>query len=494
MGVYCVIHKTVRIHAATLELDLAHLIAYQMPTETSKKVKESLKKVVMDCQSNDIELKLAYILLGVTCLFSFDTNSLPEAISFFDKVDFDLSKKFLLYEVADTEIVQSSTVEKVFGLLGLFFRGVALEEQGRKEDACEQYQVVNDFLFRYRQPQFTMTRAVRDFLCASLYRGALLLHQLGRPADSASLYRSFIAFHQVNLQSKQPTNHIIRLIRAIACYCDLLERHFRRTNYKTLCDDGHAQVSGRDLGQIWQPETVREDLLLCSMLLETIERPPLVARELEHLNLDANLLRRLARIGYLEGIIRYQKTRFQSTVSDASLYRTLFLSLYSSGRYEQAVLAAKTYICGHGNDVFTLLNIAQLYLMLPSKRKDAFYILDKLLDCESMEVSMQVPYFLLRSQYFLQMRLFTQAHQELMLVLQVDETNPRAHFMLAKAAAMEGNLAEAEAFIKKSLSVDSSSIDGWCLFALLKSAKRDYEGCLTICNSELANQIYRDVK
>ncbi len=494
MEVYILVHKAIRLHAATLELDLSHLIAYQMSPETSKKIKETLKKIVMECQSNDIELKLAYILLGIVCLFSFDANSLTEAISFFDKVDFDLTKKFLLFEVADTEIVQSSTIEKVFGLLGLFFRGVALEEQGRKEDACEQYQIVNDFLFRYRQPQFTMTRAPRDFLCASLYRGALLLQQMGQSVDSASLYRSFIAFHQVTLQSKQPNNAIIRLVRAISSYCDLLDRHFRRTNYKNLCDDGQAQVSGRDLAQIWQPETVREDLILCSMLLETIEKPALVIRELKSLDLEAHLLRRFARIGYLEGIVRFQKTRFQCSVSDSSLYRTLFLSLYASSRHEQAVLAAKMYITGHGNDVFTLLNIAQLYLMLPSKGNEAFYILDTLLDCEAMDVSFQVPYFLLRSQYLLQCHRLSQARQELHLVLQVDETNPKALFMLAKCAAEEGNLGEAEGFVKKSLSIDSSCIEAWCLFALLKSAKRDFEGCLTVCNSELANQIQRDIK
>jgi tetratricopeptide (TPR) repeat protein len=399
-----------------------------------------------------------------------------------------------LYEVSDTEIIQSNTIEKVFGLLGLFFRGVALEENGRKEDACEQYQIVNDFLFRYRLPQFSMTRAARDFLCASLYRGALLLQQMGHPIDSACLYRSFLAFHQVTLQKKQPNNAIIRLIRAISSYCDLLDRHFRRTNYKNLCDDGQAQVSGRDLAQIWQPETVREDLILCSMLLKTIEKPDLVVRELENLDLEAHLIRRFARIGYLEGIIRFQKTLFQSSVSNATLYRTLFLSLFASGRYEQAVLAAKMYTSGHGHDVFTLMTIAQLYLMLPSKHMEAFHILDTRLDCESMEVSMQVPYFLLRSQFLLLSHRLTQARQELQLVLQIDETSPKAHFLLAKCAAEEGKLGEAETFVKKSLSVDSSCIEAWCLFALLKSAKRDFEGCLTVCNSELSNQIQRDIK
>lgn len=111
-----------------------------------------------------------------------------------------------------------------------------------------------------------------------------------------------------------------------------------------------------------------------------------------------------------------------------------------------------------------------------------------------MDVTLQVPYFLLRSQYLMLTNRISAARRELQLVLQVDESNPKAHFLLAKCAAEEGNIAEAETEIKKSLSVDSSCIDAWCLFALLKSAKRDYEGCLTVCNSELSNQIYRDVK
>lgn len=374
MDMYVAIHRSIRLHAATMELDLSHLIAYQIPTETSRKIRETLKKVVMDCQSSDIELKLAYVLLGIVNLFSFEANSNLEALSYFDKVDFDLTKKFLLYEVAETEIMQSSTIEKVFGLLGLYFRGIALEEHGRKEDACDQYQIVNDFLFRYRQPQLTMARAARDFLCSSLYRGALLLQQLGHPCDSASIYRSFLAFHQVTPQQKQPVNSTVRLIRAMASYCDLLERHFRRTNYKNLCDDGQAQVSGRDLAQIWQPESVREDLILCSMLLEVIERTPLIANQLDGLNLDNMLLRRFARIGYLEGIVRVQKARFQNSVSDLSIYRTLFLSLYASGRFEQAILAARMYLQGHGDDIFTLLNIAQFYQMFPSKVRISYRI------------------------------------------------------------------------------------------------------------------------
>lgn len=512
---YVGIHRQIRLHAASLELDLSHLMAYQIKAETAKKIKDKLMKVLMmDHEGgSELELKLAYVLLGLLSLFSSSENpreSLNDSTTFFDKIDFDLTKKFLLYEQGDTEITQSSLIEKIFGILGLYFRGVGLELQGRKEDACDQYQVIVDFILRFRVQQFCQARSVFDFICAALYRSGSLLNQLAQFKDSASIFRSFLNFYQVNSNSSKNANATVRLLRALAQYMDLLDRKFRKYNFKTFCDEQHAIYNVRAAesreSSLWQAENVQEELILCCMLYESIEQSELVKKTLEDLRLEGNVLRRFARIGYLEGITRIQKSHFQTKVSNLAVYRNLFHSLMSSGKLDQAVLSGKMYLQGHGKDPFTLMLIAKLYLRLPSKLDEAFEIL-KGIDCEELEAGMQVPYFLLRGQYhLLKSRLQCQfelseceshlnlAESQFLLVLQVDPDNSDAHFYLSLAFTDLGQLEEAERWVKKSLSLDSSQIRAWNLFALLKSARKDYQSVLAICNTELSNMLERDLK
>lgn len=510
------IHRQIRLHAASLELDLSHLMAYQIKPDASKKLKDKLMKVLMmDIEGgSELELKLAYVLLGLLSLFSASESpkeSLSNSMTFFDKIDFDLTKKFLLYEQGDTEITQSSLIEKIFGILGLYFRGVGLELQGRKEDACDLYQVITDFIFRFRVQQFCQARSVFDFICAALYRSGCLLNQLAQFKDSASIFRSFLNFYQVNNHSLiSNTNATVRLLRALAQYMDLLDRKFRKYNFKTFCDEQHSiyNVRGAETrdSSMWQAENVQEELILCCMLYEGIEQGALVKQILEDLRLEGNVLRRFARIGYLEGITRIQKSHFQTKVSDLSIYRNLFHSLMSSGKLDQAVLSGKMYLQGHGKDPFTLMLIAKLYLRLPSKLDESFVILSGI-DCEALEAGMQVPYFILRGQYHLiksrfecqfelsefeaQLKL---AESQFLLVLQVDPDNAEAHFFLSLTSSDLGEFEEAERWIKKSLSLDSSQIRAWNLFALLKSANKDYQSVLNICNTELSNMMERDLK
>lgn len=512
---YVGIHRQARLHAASFELDLSHLMAYQIKIETVSKLTETLKKVLMNTDGSDLELKLAYVLLGMITLFSFQgKDSLTDSLAYFDKIDFDLSKKFLLYEQGDTEITQSSLIEKIFGIVGLYFRGIALELQGRKEDACEQYQIITDFLFRFRLLQFTQAKSVYDFICASLYRSGCLLNQLGQFRDSAAIFRSFLAFFQVNSvnQKRMPANSTVRLLRALSQYLDLLDRNFRRYNFKTFCDEnGQYQISGnhRDAGQLWHSENVQEELTLCSMLLKSIELTPgIVKQSFDELKVDINILRRFARIGYLEGISRIQKSNFQTEVVNLNIYRNLFHSFIAADKIEQAILSAKMYLQGHGTDPFTLLLISKLYISLPSKLDEAFIILDRHLDCEKLEIGMQIPYFLLRGQYLLikshqqtpfddgsaRKNFLERAEAEFQLVLQVDDRNGKALYFMSLIAAEMENYKLSERQVKRSLSMDSSQIGAWNLFALLKTTKKDYEAALNICNSELSNMIYKDMK
>ena len=518
MECYVGIHRQIRLHAASLELDLSHILAYQIKPEISLKLKEKLKKVLMmDVDGgSEFELKLSYVLLGLLGLFSFDggKESLNDSLAYFDKIDFDLSKKFLLYEQGDTEITQSSLIEKIFGILGLYFRGVALELQGRKDDACDQYQVITDFLFRFRVQQFTQSKSVHDFICAALYRSGCLLNQLAQFRESAAIFRSFLNFYQVNPQNqmRQPTNSTIRLLRALSQYLDLLDRKFRKYNFKTFCDE-QQPTNNNQAGNINSPttfrvENVQEEIILCCMLLESIEQNSLVKQILEDLRLETNVLRRFARIGYLEGITRIQKTRFQTSVANLNIYRNLFHSLMSAGKLDKAILTAEMYLQGNGKDPFTLLLISKLYLTLPSKIDESFKILNEI-NCENLDLGMQIPYFLLRGKYFLiksrkecsivkglKEDLLSKSNEEFKLVLQVDENNAEAHFYLSLLSCEGGNedIEEAEKHVKKSLSLDSSQIRAWNLFALIKSIKKDYEAVLSICNSELSNMIQKDLK
>lgn len=512
---YVGIHRQIRLHAASLELDLTHLLAYQIKPESCKKLKDKLMKVLMtDLEGgSELELKLAYVLLALLSLFSSSEEgpkeSLNDSMTFFDKIDFDLTKRFLLYEHGDTEITQSSLIEKIFGILGLYFRGVGLELQGRKEDACEQYQVIFEFIFRFRVQQFCQARSVFDFICAALYRSGSLLNQLAQFKESASIFRSFLNFYQVSSLSttSTTTNATVRLLRALAQYMDLLDRKFRKYNFKTFCDEQQSIYNVRSSDTItWQAENVQEELILCCMLYEGIEQSSLVKKSIDDLRLEGSVLRRFAKIGYLEGITRIQKSHFQTKVSDLSIYRNLFHSLMSSGKFDQALLSGKMYLQGHGKDPFTLMLIAKLYMKLPSKFDESFVILCGI-NCEDLEVSMQVPYFLLRGQYHLiKSRLECQfvrkecethlklAESQFLLVLQVDPDNADAHFYLSLTFSELCQFDEAERLIKKSLSLDSSQIRAWNLFAILKSANKDYQSVLSICNTELSNMIERDFK
>lgn len=507
---YVGIHRQIRLHAATLELDLSHLLAYQIKAEIGTKLKEKLKKVLMMdvAGGSEFELKLAYVLLGLLGLFSYDGGkaSLNDSLAYFDKIDFDLSKKFLLYEQGDTEITQSSLIEKIFGILGLYFRGVALELQGKKDEACDQYQVIIDFLFRFRVQQFTQSKSVHDFICAALYRSGCLLNQLAQFRESAAMFKSFLNFYQVNPQTqlRQPINSTIRLLRALSQYMDLLDRKFRKYNFKTFCDEQQSinnNISGNNT--VFRVENVQEEIILCCMLLESIEQSPLVKKALEDLRLEVNVLRRFARIGYLEGITRIQKSRFQTSVANLEIYRNMFHSLMSAGKLDKAILSAKMYLQGHGKDHFTLLLISKLYLTLPTKIDEAFSILSSI-DCENLDIGMQIPLFLLRGKYFFiksrkegglkEEDFIKKSIEEYNLVLQVDENNSEAYFYLSLLAYEMEDLETSEKHVKKSLSIDSSQIKAWNLFALLKSTKKNFEDVLNICNTELSNMIHKDLK
>lgn len=516
---YVNIHRQVRLHAASLELDLTHLLAYQIKPDVCDSIKEKLKKVLMmDMDSSntiELELKLAYVLLGVLCLFCFDggKESLTDSMTYFDKIDFDMSKKFLLYEQGDTEITQSTLIEKIFGIIGLFFRGVGLELLGHKEDACDQYQVINDFLLRFKIQQFTQSKSVHDFICGALYRSGCLFNQLAQFKESAAIFKSFLNFYQVipQIQSKKPTNSTIRLLRALSQYMDLLDRKFRKYNYKTFCDEYSSNyiLNNSNLSSgsgIWVSDNVQEELILCSMLLFTIvSQNPLVKQTIEDLRLESQVVKRFARIGYLEGITRIQKSHFQTKTSSIEIYRNLFHSLMSAGKRDLAALSAKMYLQGNGKDPFTLLLITKLYLSLPSKLSEAWNILESI-DCEKLEIVFQIPFFSLRGQYFLlksrtecqflssYKELLKEAEKQFRLVLQVDETNSEAYFYLSLVSYENFDLTQSERHIKKSLSLDSSQSRAWNLFALLKSAKKDYESVLNICNTELSNMIQKDLK
>ena len=512
---YVGIHRQIRLHAASLELDLSHLLAYQIKPEISVKLKDKLKKVLMmDVEGgSEFELKLAYVLLGLLTLFSYDggKESLNDSLAYFDKIDFDLSKKLLLYEQGDTEITQSSMIEKIFGVLGLYFRGVAFELQGKKDDACDQYQVIIDFLFRFRVQQFTQSKSVYDFICSALYRSGCLLNQLAQFRESAGNFRSFLNFYQVNPQNqlRQPTNSTIRLLRALSQYLDLLDRKFRKYNFKTFCDEQqfiNNSNNSSNSSAVFRVENVQEEIILCCMLVESVEQSPLVKKTLEDLRLEGNVLRRFARIGYLEGITRIQKTRFQTSVANIEIYRNMFHSLMSAGKLDKAILCAKMYLKGNGKDSFTLLLICKLYLTLPTKIEESFMILDGI-NCEKLDIGMKIPLFLLRGKYFLiksrkectivkelKEEYLKKSMEEFKLVLQVDENHAEVYFYLSLLAYESEDLEASEKHVKKSLSIDSSQIKAWNLFALIKSVKRDFESVLNICNTELSNMIHKDFK
>jgi len=507
------VHRHIRFHAASHELELSHFMAYTF-SDVAKvnSVAAKLHKVADESDSNALEGKFATVLLGIVALFKADRSSVHESVTHFDRINFELTSKFLLYEVTDTEVVQSTLLEKIFGVLGLYHRAVALEFLGRKDDAWEQYRIVAEFLFRFRQASFTQATSVFDFISASLYRAAMVLLDLGEARDAAASLRGFLVFYQVSPGAlvAQPPNVSIRLIKSISLYMDLLDQHFRRLSFKSLCDDGQYQVlTGRDIGQTWLPESVREELILCSLLLQSIDSSsPEIQTALSLSNdlrqLSATAVRRFARIGYLDGIVKIQKTRFQTTVVDHSIYAHLFHSLYTATKYEEAYLAANMYLQSNGKkDMVTLLMISRFLLALPSKIDMAMNILDKQVNCTDLEAHLLVPYYLLKGQYWiLRSRQETismgptylaRAKDVLRLLLKLDPKNAECIYFLALIESeLRVDLDEAERLLKRSLSLNAGDSRAWSLFALIKSSRGDYEGALSICTSELANMVSKD--
>jgi tetratricopeptide (TPR) repeat protein len=505
--------RNIRIHAATLELDLTHFMAYAANTEKAAVINLALQRIANEYEDSSLESKLTSVLLGIMALFSADRTSLSEAIAHFDRINFDLTKRFLLYEVSDTEIIQSTILEKAFGVLGLYHRGIALELAGRKDDAYEQYQLIGEFLFQFRQAAFTQSKTIFDFIAGAMYRGSVVLHQLGQPREAAANYRSFLVFHQVTpgTLAGLPVNGTIRLFKALSTYMDLLDRHFRRINFKSLSDDDQfQQLTGRDSGQIWMPESVREESILCSLLLASIDTslPELKANPVFMEDLSAlshSILRRFARIGYLDGIVKVQKTRFQTTVVDPSMYRNLFHSLLAASKFEEAFLAAQMYLDGRECDRFTLLAIARLCLLFPSKIELVQDILQARLALHILEPWFQVPWLLTHGQYWIQKartaslteahECFAKAKESFTQLAHLDASHAEAFYFLALIEA-EANrdLSEAERLVKKSLHLNASDCRSWGLFALIKSARGDYEGALSICNCELANMVVKELR
>lgn len=86
------------------------------------------------------------------------------------------------------------------------------------------------------------------------------------------------------------------------------------------------------------------------------------------------------------------------------------------------------------------------------------------------------------------------AKKEFIICSEIEPRSSITYHYLSLIEAELMNVNEAEKLIKKALLLDSSEMRSWNLFALIKSAKQDYEGCLAICNGELSGMISSDIR
>jgi hypothetical protein len=168
------------------------------------------------------------------------------------------------------------------------------------------------------------------------YRCGLLLIQKMefKKAASPLRYYLFIEMNEGNEKRK-----------VLEIYAGIIENHFTKTLYDNLFGNDYKDFED-DYSSVYVPKTREEDICLCDFLICALSPDEFAKTEEQKTGLmrrSNRVIHRLTRFGALRTTILVCRELFYSTIGNASIYRKLFLSLVSSGWFEEARLAFLQY-------------------------------------------------------------------------------------------------------------------------------------------------------
>ncbi|PJF19070.1 hypothetical protein PSACC_01117 [Paramicrosporidium saccamoebae] len=409
-----------------------------------------------------------------------------------------------LFRLTDTEeTIRGPTLAQIVGLQTSYCKGVAMEMTGRAREALVPYSDVSDFCRRFPVPMALKTRGLAHFVGMAMYRYGMLCSTLTadpRPLrtafgnggttstgtirgrllyDAAVALRMFLAFMP---SAYGTTRHAAALIR----YVEALEGRFRGSIYRNTFDPEQYTFT-QQTAERFSPETIAEDVVYCTQLLESLQPLQPASRHDAQAGSASGRVRgalaRLARHGATESLVRMAKALFSRYAAEASTYGRLLLACAAARRHDEATQAGEIYVALGGREPSVLLVLIKSLLLFPSKAP----LVVALLERHSTLLPTFSPLLQMRGLAFLSLQRNEEAVAALEAAVEIDDTDPQAHLILALAHFAAGNCRMAEQAVKLSLSIEENQPCAWLLFAAIKSAQKDFDTCLSLCNTFLEN-------
>lgn len=437
--------------------------------------------------------------------------------------------------VTDTDTIASSTagtegtmtaapgtgiLERLLAVQSQYVRGLCLEMQGGAYAALSAYVVITA---GYREAPFDRlwrAPAFEPFMALAMYRYGVLCVQLAGPRsaelppgspcrgaqllhDAGVALRMFLVFSAAGGARVGPVRRLVAMRR----YAQALEARFPRQAFRTAFAPDQWQVTSADGNTVFVPESVQEDLLLTTLLLEAghaameAENPPerrqVQAGAMSHR--QRTFTRRLARYRCTQLLVEQVEGLFERYAANSGLYGNLILALAAAGEHERTLLAGEAYCQLGGKEPSVLLAYGKAALRFGRAQCIVALLQGRLKDVSSLEMEdMRSPLSTLlatalllvarqclpeRPAEALQYR--EEAIQVLHSAIAQDSDAPALHLALGMAHMEAGRPAEAERHVKASLALDASQARAWYLLALLRTAAQDHTGALAICDMQI---------
>lgn len=413
-----------------------------------------------------------------------------------------------------------ATFRHIVGLQACYAKGVALEMTGAAHEAVLPLAEVTDFSRRYLNTSFLKSKGMAFFVGMSMYRYGLLCsilavdpRQLGGGQSKASvgqlrgrlLFDSAVSFRMFLIFLPASFGRI-RYVSALTRYMDALEARFKKFNYGNTFDPEQYALTRAGHADRFSPESVAEDVIYCTQLLESLQ-PTRPSGKTEAQTCASsvrvrNSLARLARHGHGQALVKMSKSLFTRYAGEASTYGRLVLSCAAAKMFDEAFRAGQIYVELGGREASVLLIIARTALLFPSNVLWVIEFLEE--NMKNVDVDMVAPLELILGLAYLQKATRQKQIGEALIIrkraveilgqaITKDDTDPRGYLYLSLAHLSVYNLTASENSIKESLSIEPDQPMAWYLFAVIKTAQKDFEACLEVCNSHQENFQSHDI-
>lgn len=438
----------------------------------------------------------------------------------------------LTLETSTLDDANTDVLERLLAVQCQYFRGVCVEAAGDAYRALGEYVVVTTCFREAPFDEVWRTRAFEPFMGLAMYRFGVLCCQLAGPRagelpaspcpqvveslkqrllhDSGVSLRMFLIFHP-SQDAARPCGLNRRRV-VLRRYMEVLEERFQRVAFRAAfsSDQYRTILDLNEPGRaVFCPENPKEDLLLCSGLLESLY-PALPATRAEAqagalVRRQRQCVRRLARAGSASLLTEYYESLMGRFAATAQLHGSLMLAYLADAQYERAYIAGHRYCQVGGREPATLLAFGRVCLLFGAdKVQQALHVLERLAAetaLEAADLAAKVCAYraaalvllardVLRERPAEALQLREQAVQLLEAMLAAGDSDPELYLVLGFAHLELGRLAAAEAAIKGGLTRDGARAEAWYLLAVVRTAQQDHEGALDICNVQLDLQTH----